>query len=218
MINITLKKLFLRLFSGLAGGFIGMIFALVVLFLVSLARPTAAEIATSYSLMAILAMVFVGTLTSNIAMALFLSFLEPEKYQPRRTMLFQVFFFTIALFLFSIPFYFFTAATVTGTAGLHFIISALLAALICEIVSSPRSSLVGLLGILFAGCFVTGIFKILFTVLPNDSVLLIFALPLTWLCIPLSISLAESIHQSWSDIYGKSVLSLEEFEPSAAKR
>lgn len=208
--SLSVKSLALRLFSGIAGGLLGMVCALCVLFLSSLQQPNDPDIAVSYSMVTILSITFVATVTSNIFATLFLSFLESGKYVRRKKMLSHVFVFTFALFVFLIPFYLFASDSVISTAGIHFLISALMAALICEILSGWRYALTGLMGVVFSGAFLVGVFALLFAVSENDSMLFILALPLAWMCIPLGIFLVEVCDHAWVRLYGSSLLSPED--------
>ena len=207
----------MRLLAGTAAGLIGTLSALAIFLLARVAQPQGEKIATSYSLVAILAMVFFSTITSNLLAGTLLHFGDPQKYPRLKALLFQIFVFTIFLFICSIPFYLFTSDTLLGTAGIHFLASALICALICEIVSGWKNALTGLLGIIVAGSFLYGIFSLLFWVLQNDSLLLIFFLPIAWMIITLAISLVEMAHQGFATLYGSAPLSPEETVSSTTR-
>ena len=183
-----------RLLSGIAGGLLGTVCALAISLVATWGQPATGEIIEPYSLVTILVMVFVGTMASNLLVAILLATFEKTKYSNIRSMLSQVFLFTLALFIFFIPFYLFTTDALLGTAGFHFLASALICALVCEIVSGWKNSLTGLMGIMLAGSFIFGIFALLFKISGGYSMLVIFSLPLAWIFIELGIFLAEIFH------------------------
>ena len=183
-----------RLLAGIAGGLLGTVCALAISLVATWGQPVAGEIVAPYSLVTILVMVFVGTMTSNLLVAILLGAFEKKKYGNTRSMLTQVFLFTLALFVFFIPFYLFTGDVLLNTAGFHFLASALICALVCEIVSGWKNSLTGLMGIMLAGSFIFGIFALLFQISGGYSILVIFSLPLAWIFIELGIFLAEVFH------------------------
>jgi hypothetical protein len=208
--NNTFLTLMFRIFSGIAGGLLGMIFSLIVLFLVSMVQPQTGEISASYSLVSILMLVFTGTMTSNLCVAFLLTLMDSKKYNKRRRMISQVFVLTIILFLLMIPFYLFAADSMVATAGSHLLFSALITSLVCEIVSGRKYTMTGLIGVMFSGSFLIGILSILLNVSEHDSLLLIFALPLAWMFIPAGIFLVEIVENSWKKLYGGSPISLED--------
>ncbi len=209
--NSPLTTFLTRLFAGISGGLLGMVAALLVFLLSSFANPTEAGLAESYSLVSILAMVFVGTVVANLVVGFILGKFESHKYHQMRGMMFQIFFFTLSLFLFMIPFYLFTTESLLTTAGIHFLAGSLLCALVCEIMSSRTSALTGLMGALLAGCFLYGLLSLLFSAEATRSVLLIFFLPMAWICIMTGIFLAEVLHSGVKNLYG---IDLFEAEPS----
>ncbi len=211
----SIKSLLLRLFAGIAGGLIGMILALLVLFGLTFAQLGANDIAsddltTSITLVAVLAMVFIGTMASNLMVSLLLTVFEREKYSRTRSLLFQVFLFTFILFLFFLPSYLLTREAHLSIASVHFLSSALMTALIAEIMSGWRNSLTGLLGVIVSGCFLFGIYSLLALASLNNSIIIIFGLPIAWIVIQLGIFLIEILHGFLYNLYGTAPLSPEQ--------
>jgi len=202
----------MRLLAGVAGGLMGTLAALGIFLLAAFAQPAAEELVkltASYSLVAILAMVFFGTLVSNLLVTFLLYLWDPAKYTRLKLMLSQVFLFTLLLFLVSLPFYLIAREALLSVAASHFLLSALVCALVCEVVSGYRFVLTGLMGVLISGTFLYGVFSLLLWASQNYSLLVIFFLPLTWICIVGGVFLIEVVHEKIFGAYGYHPLSPE---------
>ncbi|MBI5413909.1 hypothetical protein HZA38_00125 [Candidatus Peregrinibacteria bacterium] len=202
----SLTTLLLRIFSGIAGGLIGVISALLIVFTASFVETGGEDIPSSltisFSNVVVLSMVFVGTLVSNLSVGLFLGFFEKTKYKSLRRISLQIFIFTLVLFLLFLPAYLIAVESQLSVASVHFFVSALVASLLCEIMSGSRNSLTGLLGVLISGALIFGIFFLIVQMSLKNSILLIFALPIAWIFIILGVYFAEVLRGFLFKIYG----------------
>ena len=96
-------------------------------------------------------MIFIATTPANLLSVFLLSLTERDKYKRTKSALFQVFIINVVIFLLMVPVYFITTSINIGVTAyavaLHIVIAAQVSALILEIVSNYKYSIVGLYGV-----------------------------------------------------------------------
>lgn len=187
--RISFATFLLKILAGGAGGVAGSII-LVLIFLLasSVFEPiTVGEKIVSISpifTFILMMMIFLATTAGNIISTWLLALTEHDKYKRVSSTIYQVFIISLIIFIFTAPVYFITGATnPTITAyvvALHIILSAQVSALILEIVSNYRYSLVGVYGVTFSVLVSAGILFILGGIIESPQILLFTALPIVW--------------------------------------
>ena len=188
--RISFATFLLKILAGTAGGVGGsIILVLIFILAASVFEPitSAEEQITSISpIFAFILMmtIFLSTTIGNIVSTWLLALTERDKYKRISSAIYQVFILSLIIFVFTAPIYLITATTnPTITAyvvGLHIILSAQVSALILEIVSNYRYSLVGVYGVTFSVLVAAGILFILSGMVSSPSILLFAALPIVW--------------------------------------
>lgn len=202
----------LRLFSGIAGGLLGTVAALLVFVLFSYANTTSEghDIwSKEFTGAGILAMVFFGSLVANIFAVLLQSFSAPYKYVAKMDILKDVFSVNIFLFLLSAPFYLLFSKTILSIAALHLFISASTSALIAEVGAGKQYAVMGVFGVSLAQIFLFSFFLLFLKDMGNQTVFSIFFLPFIWILLPVMIFLSEKIRSALLKLFSYDLFSSE---------
>lgn len=188
--RISFATFLLKILAGAAGGVGGSLILVLIFILASsvFEVPTSAEdqITSTSPIFAfiLMMMIFLSTTIGNIVSTWLIALTERDKYTRISSAIYQVFVLSLIIFVFTAPIYLITAATnPTITAyvvALHIILSAQVSALILEIVSNYRYSLVGVYGVTFSVLTASGILFILSGVITSPQILLFAALPIVW--------------------------------------
>ncbi len=159
----------------------------------------------------LLMLVFLSTTVSNILSVLLLALTERDKYKRISSTIYQVFVLSIIIFILLSPVYFLTAALDISitiyVVALHIIISVQISALIMEIVSNYKYSLVGLYGVTFAILLSSGFLFGLGGIVTSPQILLFIALPIIWGAIAFVGSIVTILYIWIAKTYDKDFLS-----------
>lgn len=179
----------LKVLSGGAGG-IGGSLILVVIFLLAasilepITTPEGSEYISPIFIFILMIMVFLSSTVGNIVSTWLMALTERDKYKRISSAIYQVFIISVIIFLLMVPVYFISAgidmSIIAYAVGLHIIISAQVSALILEIVSNYKYSLVGVYGITFSILISAAIMFGLAGIVDNVQILLFAALPIVW--------------------------------------
>jgi len=139
--------------------------------------------------------------------------IEKEKYKRLTTSIYQTVVLSIIIFILFIPVYFIAKSIdisfLIFSVSLHIILLAQLTALILEIVSNYKYSLLGVYGTGFAIILSAGIMFFLYNILSNLAILLFFALPVVWGSIAIMQGIVTLTYNGISKIYDKDFLSID---------
>ena len=216
--KISFPVLLLKLLAGLAGGGIGALVLLVFAVLAaSIIAPLTNPVDTTESISPVFVfvvsiMAFLASTASDILSVLFLSLTEREKYTKTATAIYHIFILNVVLFILMVPVYFIaTSAKVELSIfilAIHVIISSQASAMIMEIVSNSKYSLIGLYGVTFSIVISTAI---LFGLYGGQSaaIVLFTALPVVWGSIALVYGIFAMIYGWIVELYDKDFLSLD---------
>lgn len=216
--SISFGTFLLKILAGAAGGIGGSLILLVIFVLASSVltpittyKEGGVEQVSPIFTFILMMMVFLASTVGNIVSTWLMALTEREKYARVQSAIYQVFIISMIIFLLMVPVYFITATTELGitayAVALHIIISAQVSALILEIVSNYRYSLVGLYGITFSVLISAGIMFGLAGVINNPSILLFAALPIVWGSIAIVQSIFTMIYGWMARTYDKDFLS-----------
>jgi hypothetical protein len=216
--KISFPILLVKVLAGLAGGGIGALILLVISVLSAtiispLTNPgESMENISPVFVFVVSIAAFIAATGSDILSVLFLSLTEREKYTKTSTAIYHIFILNVVMFILMVPVYFIAVSTKLELSifivALHIIISVQASALILEMVSNSKYSLVGLYGTTFAIVISSAILFGLYGG-TSPAIVLFTALPVAWGTIAF-VSGAFSMIYSWIvDIYDKDFLSLE---------
>ena len=215
--SISFGTFLLKILAGAAGGIGGSLILLVIFVLASsILTPITSykdgvEQVSPIFTFILMMMVFLASTVGNIVSTWLMALTEREKYTRVQSAIYQVFIISMIIFLLMVPVYFITATTELGitayAVALHIIISAQVSALILEIVSNYRYSLVGLYGITFSILTSAGIMFGLAGVVDSPQILLFVALPIVWGSIAIVQSIFTMIYGWMASTYDKDFLS-----------
>lgn len=190
--NVNFLRFILKLGAGIGGGVAGALILLVVFLLASsilqpaLQPRTEAEINPLF-IFVLMAMIFLSSCGSNILGTLFLALTDRERYSRMSSSLYQIFIVNIVIFGLTAPVYLITSNMGVGAtayaAGLQIVLSAQASALILEMVSDPKYSLLGIYSTIFAILFSAGIAFMVFQATQNITILLFAVFPIIWISI-----------------------------------
>lgn len=213
--RISFSTFLLKLLAGSVGGSVGTL-VLLVIFLVasSFLQPLTEgldEYVSPIFVFFLMVMIFLSSTIANLLSVFLISLTERDKYKRVKTAVSQIFSLSVIIFILMVPVYFLTAAvdvSVTVYAiALHIIISAQVSAMILEIVSNYRYSLVGLYGITFSILFSAMILFSLYGLVGNPTILLFMAIPVVWGSIALIGNVTTMIYGWIARTYDKDFLS-----------
>lgn len=216
--GISFSTFLLKLIAGGVGGSAGSLILILIFVLASSVltpitnfQTGADQFVSPIFTFILLMMVFLSSTAGNILSVWLLSLTEKEKYNKVSSTIYQIFILSIVIFVLMVPVYFLTAASdisITAYAiALHIMLSAQVSALILEIVSNYRYSLVGVYGLTFGVLVASGVMFGLAGIVPSPQILLFAALPVVWLSIALMQSLFTMIYGWIANTYDKDFLS-----------
>ena len=208
----TFTTFLLRLMASFAGGIVGSIsiFAIYILGL----TISSSEGENPHSLFVILALVFVGSLVTNLISVFLISYFDRESYPRYITILTQAFIIQLVLFLFSIPIYIFVSSLNLGEtfikyiAALHLLLSVQISNLLLETLSNSAYKIVGLYGVTLGSFLTIGIVIVIY-LLGLELFLFFIIPPVLWVTIELFRSLSEVAYYYFYKFYGIDALSTE---------
>lgn len=218
--KISFPAFVLKLLAGGGGGAVGAVILLVIFMLAgTILEPLTntealdAGYVSPIFVFIVMIMVFLATTVSNILSVLLLGLTERGKYGKLSTAIYQVFIVSVVIFLLMVPVYFIAASGGVGLAGyavaLHIIISAMISALILEIVSNYKYSLVGVYGVGFSIVISGGVLFALSGIVQSTAILLFIALPVVWGSIAFTLSIVTMLYGWIARTYDKDFLSTE---------
>lgn len=176
----------LRLLAGLGGGVVGTILLILIFIVASSVIPSIETLQEGYVspifIFILLVMVFLSSTIGNLLSTFLLAL--TGSYKRKASAIYQVFIVSVIIFLLMAPVYFIARSInieiVVYAVALHIIISAMISALILEIVSNYRYALVGVYGITFSILLSAGVLFGLSGAIENPTILLFAALPVVW--------------------------------------
>jgi len=214
--RMTFSTFLLRVLAGGAGGSIGALILLVIfMFAASVLQPVTSGEALEYVspifVFVIMIMVFLASTASSLLSVFLMSLTEKDKYVRTRSAIYQVFILSVMIFLLMVPIYLLAAnldvKIVAYAVALHIILAAQLSAIILEIVSDYKYSLVGVYGVTFS-IIVSALVMVAIYGMLNYSVLIFFlALPIVWVSIAIFQSIFTMIYGWIARLYDKDFLS-----------
>jgi hypothetical protein len=190
--KVTFLRFLMKLGAGVGGGLAGSLILLVV-FLLSASvlqpalDPTSEAAINPLFIFVLMMMMFLATCGANIIGTLLLALTERERYTRLSSSLYQIFIVNIVIFGLTAPLYFVTANMGIGmtayAAGFHIVMSAQASALILEMISDPKYSLLGVYSTLFAILFSAGVLFLIFQATGSATTLLFAVFPIIWMSI-----------------------------------
>lgn len=220
--SMSFGTFLLKLLAGLAGGIGGSLIMLLIFMLASSALEDIGHYAESGGESAsvspiftfiLLMMIFLSSTVGNILSTWLTALSEREKYTRLSSAIYQTFILSIIIFVLMAPVYFITAAKdisiIAYAVALHIIVSAQVSALILEIISNYKYSLVGLYGITFAVLISAGIMFGLAGIVASPQILLFAALPIVWGSIAFVQSIFTMLYGWMARTYDKDFLCTE---------
>lgn len=217
--RVSFGTFLLKILAAMAGGIGGSLILLLIFVLAaSILSPItggyqegAAEDISPIFTFILMMMVFLASTVGNIVSTWLMAITERGKYTRISSAIYQVFIISMIIFLLMVPVYFITSATnisiMAYAVALHLIISAQVSAIILEIVSNYRYSLVGVYGITFAILTSAGILLSLSGIVASPQILLFAALPVIWGSIAVVQSIFTMIYGWIARTYDKDFLS-----------
>lgn len=214
--KISFSTFLLKVLAGGAGGSIGALVLLVIFLLTSslLTPLTSGKLEDSISpifVFLLLILIFLSSTISNLISVFLLSLTENEKYKRKKTAIYQVFIFSVLIFVLMAPVYFVASAAnpavVPLTIALHIIISAQVSSLVLEMVSNYRYSIVSLYGITFSIIVSALVLFGIYGIIDQPYVLVVLALPVVWGSVAIVQTLTTIIYGWIANIYDKDFLS-----------
>jgi len=213
--KISFPMFLLKILAGCSGGVVGTLILLVIYILAASFIPSVESIGSGESVSPIfvfilMMMIFLASTTGNILSTYLLALTEGERYKRKASAIYQVFIASVIIFLLMVPVYFISASIDLGVTGyavaLHIILTAQISALILEIVSNYKYSLVGLYGVTFSIVISAAVLFLLAGVLQNAAILLFVALPIVWGSIAFTQSITTMIYGWIASVYDKDFL------------
>ncbi len=215
---ISFSAFLLKILAGGVGGIAGSLIMILIFVLTSsiltpemLNFQNQGEFITPIFVFILLMLVFLSTTASNIISVLLLALTERDKYKRISSTIYQVFILSIIVFILLSPVYFLTAvldlSITVYVVALHIIISVQISALIMEIVSNYKYSLVGLYGITFSILLSSGFLFGIAGFIKTPQILLFLALPVIWVSIAFVGSIVTILYIWIAKTYDKDFLS-----------
>lgn len=214
--RMSFSTFLLKVLAGGVGGSLGALILLVVFMLGATAlKPMTGgndiEYISPIFVFVLMIMVFLASTGSNILSIFLLSLTEKDKYVRTKSAMYQVFILCVIIFILMVPIYLLAANLDVKIAAyavaLHIILTAQLSAMILEIVSNYKYSLVGIYGVTFA-IIMGALLMVALYGLINYSVIIFFlALPVIWGSIAIFQSIFTMIYGWIARLYDKDFLS-----------
>lgn len=218
--SIPLFLLLLRALAGLGAGLVGsgVIFAVALLGANVLQSALAVSGARTDGALhplfvfVFMAMMFVGSATSNILGPLFIGLSDREHYKRLSTTLTQIFVANVVILILLAPVYMVGAglntALLPSVAALQVIVSAFATALILEIIADYRYALIGVYGTVVAVLVSAAVYFLFYSIsVEQPLILLLMALPVMWGSIGLFGGLMNLLYAWIYKVYGVDFLS-----------
>ncbi len=213
--KISFPTFVLKLLAGTAGGIAGSLILLLIFVLASsilapLTEPDPEYISPIF-IFILMVMIFLASTIGNILSTFLLSLTERDKYTRRASTIYQVFMVSVIMFVLMVPVYFLAASVNISVAAyavaLHIFLAAQVSAIILEIISNYRYSLVGVYGVTFSILMSAAILFGVSNVISNPTLLLFISLPVVWGSIAFMQSVVTMIYGWIVRIYDKDFLS-----------
>lgn len=218
--SIPLFLLLLRTLAGLGAGLVGsgVIFAVALLganvlqSALSISGPRTDGALHPLFVFVFMAMMFVGSATSNILGPLFIGLSDREHYKRLSTTLTQIFVANVVILILLAPVYMIGAglntALLPSVAALQVIVSAFATALILEIIADYRYALIGVYGTVVAVLVSAAVYFLFYSIsVEQPLILLLMALPVMWGSIGLFGGLMNLLYAWIYKLYGVDFLS-----------
>lgn len=222
--SISFSTFLLKILASLAGGIAGSSILLIIYILAASLLTPLTNSATGESVnsspiftFVLLIMIFIASTVGNIISTWLLALTERGRYTRISSAIYHVFIISVIIFLLMVPVYFIASAinstVLAMCVALHIIVSAQVSALILEIVSNYRYSLLGLYGITFGILASAGIMFGLSALIKtptgeqNPQILLFAILPIVWGSIAFVQSIFTMIYGWIARTYDKDFLS-----------
>ncbi len=215
-LHVPFSTFLLKILAGGLGGTIGsliliLIFVLGSTFLTPLTVNYDGSAISPIFIFILIVMVFLSSTIGNIVSTFLLSLTERQKYKRTASAIYQIFLLSLIIFLLMTPVYFITSSIdfsiVAYAVALHIIVSAQVSALILEIVSNYRYSVLGVYSVTFAILISAGSMFALANFIQSPAILLFTALPIVWGSIAFVHSLVTMIYGWLVNVYDKDFLS-----------
>jgi hypothetical protein len=201
-----------RFFSGVAGGLLGTIAALLVFLFFSFASQSSGthDIWTeNFTGAGILAVVFFGSFIANIFSIFFQILSDPKKYPSKGEILKNIFTANLLLFFLFIILYFFFRNHIASIIGLYLFISASASALLAEVSAGKQYAVMGVIGVFFAQIFLFSFFVLVMKEGEMQTMFSVFFLPFVWIFLPIMIFLAEKMRSVLLSAFNYDLFSFE---------
>ncbi len=215
---VPLLVLLLRALGGIGGGIIGTAVVVVISILgagiLQSALGTGSEDGSVHPLFVFvfIAMMFLGSLTSNLLGPLFLGLSDRQKYKALTTSLYQIFIANIVILIVLVPVYMIVSGLkvemLSSVAALQVVVSAFISALILEIIADHKYALLGVYSTAFSILVSAGIYFFFYSVSSQQPIILLFlALPVIWGAIGIFSGLMGLVYEKVYRLYGIDFLS-----------
>lgn len=212
--------LVLKTFAGLGGGIAGtLILLLIFLGASTILQPAWQPDAVAEGgeksplfIFVFLATIFLTSLGSNVIGSLLFAFVEHEKYSRTSTVMYQVFFINLVIFVMMTPLYILFDARglmnmVAFMAGFHVLLSSLASIMILEIIGNLKYALVGVYGVIFALMIATGGIMAVYEFTGHDATIILFsAMPIMWVMLGFVTVIVEMLYKWLYTVYGRDFL------------
>ncbi|MFA6991766.1 MAG: hypothetical protein WC269_00575 [Candidatus Gracilibacteria bacterium] len=214
--RITFSTFLLKVLAGGIGGSLGALILLVIFMLAAtvltpISGGQELEYVSPIFIFVLMVMVFVASTASNLLSVFLLSLTEKDKYTRTRSAIYQVFIVSIIIFLMMVPLYLLAANLDVKIAAyivaLHIILTAQLSAIILEIVSDYKYSLVGIYGVIFSIIVSAFLMTIVYGVIDYTALVFFLALPIVWGSIAIFQSIFTMLYGWIARLYDKDFLS-----------
>ncbi|KKP36523.1 MAG: hypothetical protein UR27_C0018G0021 [Candidatus Peregrinibacteria bacterium GW2011_GWA2_33_10] len=161
-----------------------------------------------------MAMIFLGSISSNCLSIFLISLSDKEKYQQINSTILQVFVINIFLFILLAPIYLivnsFYISSLPYVAGLQIIMGSFASLQILKIISTHKYALLGIYSGTFSFIVTIGLNILIYKLFNNDLTILLFsALPITWLVFSILEALFNILYYYIYSMYGTDFLSSE---------
>ncbi len=215
--RVSFPVLLLKVLAGVFGGAVG---SLVLLFIFVISSSVLSpfmsgeemEFISPVFVFLLLVMVFLASTGGNILSSFFFTLTERDKYHRVATAIYQIFIVSVMIFLLMVPVYFIAAnissSSVIYAIALHFVITAQVSALVLEIVSNHKYSLLGVYTTTFSIIVSAAVMFLLYGVVQSATTLLFAALPVVWGIFGLVYSVVYMLYGWIVDAYDQDFLSI----------
>ena len=195
------RSFLLRILAGTGGGIFGTFVFFAVYFLSSILFPASQSDVLSesgISVFAVISIVFLGTLSTNMVTGILLGYADLEKYGKQLQTLTHIFSFNMVFFLMTIPFYLLFGGNdpqnAQNIAAFHLLLSAMGSSLLADMVAGESYRVTAVYGTIFGGFISIAIVGLLpLNHVVQSTTLIFFAMPLVWFFLTSFTALSEMI-------------------------